>query len=206
MPLQEDSSGWITALDADTGKVRWRFHADAPVIGGVTPTAGGIVMAGDNAGNFYALDSNSGSVLKKIATGGSVSGGVITFAKDSKQYVALTSGNNSIGVFGAIGRPSIIVMSVNVMEPSTTSISTGPDSVRGKGLFLSMCIACHGSDGKAIDGFDLSTIKSRMNFSQLITWLKAPAPPMPRVFPEPLDADDQRDIADIAAYLNGPDP
>src|SRR5205814_1560650 len=30
-------SGWITATDADTGRVKWRFHAQAPVVSGITP-------------------------------------------------------------------------------------------------------------------------------------------------------------------------
>jgi len=36
-------SGWLVATDADTGKVKWRFHAMAPVLSGITPTAGGVI-------------------------------------------------------------------------------------------------------------------------------------------------------------------
>src|SRR5262249_50191849 len=35
--------GWLSALDADTGKIKWQYHSDAPIVAGVTPTAGGIV-------------------------------------------------------------------------------------------------------------------------------------------------------------------
>ena len=32
--------GWITAVDASTGNVRWRHSSPAPVVGAVTATAG----------------------------------------------------------------------------------------------------------------------------------------------------------------------
>lgn len=201
MPLPDPSTGWVTAVDADTGKVRWKFHAEAPVIGGITPTAGGIVLAGDNAGNFYVLNSDSGAVLRKIPTGGSVSGGVVTFEQNAKQYIAFTAGNTSVGVFGAVGRPSIVVMTSKNASSAVTAESGAPDAARGKGVFMTSCVGCHGSDGKNIDGFDLSTVKSRMSLDQLEKWITNPLPPMPHVFPDPLDSDDERDIRDIAAYL-----
>ena len=52
-------SGWVTAVNADSGSVRWKYHADSAVLGGVTPTAGGIVMTGDNTGDFLVFDSDS---------------------------------------------------------------------------------------------------------------------------------------------------
>jgi len=45
-------AGWLTASDAVTGARRWQFKAPAPVLSGVTPTAGGIVRFGDISGNF----------------------------------------------------------------------------------------------------------------------------------------------------------
>ena len=47
-----DNTGWVTAIDAETGAVRWRYHAEKPVIAGVTPTAGGVTLTGDLAGNL----------------------------------------------------------------------------------------------------------------------------------------------------------
>ena len=74
-------TGWVTAVDANTGAVRWKYHADTPVVGGVTPTAGGIVMTGDNSGNFLIFDSETGKVLLKNATGGALAGGMVTYAR-----------------------------------------------------------------------------------------------------------------------------
>jgi glucose dehydrogenase len=52
-------AGWLTASDADSGKPAWRFKAPAPIMGGVTSTAGGLVLFGDMGGNFYAFESVS---------------------------------------------------------------------------------------------------------------------------------------------------
>lgn len=105
--------GWVTSMNADTGKINWRYHAEAPIVAGITPTAGGVLFTGDQAGNFLALDSTTGKVLHKVDTGGAIAGGVITYAQNGKQYVATTSGNVSRLTFGGLGSPTIIVMAVN---------------------------------------------------------------------------------------------
>lgn len=102
-------TGWLVALDPDSGKVRWRYHADAPMVAGVTPTAGGVTFTGDMDGNFLVLDSATGKLLLKSPTGASVSGGVITYRLAGTQYVALASGGAARLTFGAGGAPTIVV-------------------------------------------------------------------------------------------------
>jgi alcohol dehydrogenase (cytochrome c) len=194
----EPATGWISAIDADSGAVRWKFHAQAPVLGGLTPTAGGVLFAGDNAGTFYVFNSTTGEVLKQIATGGSVAGGVITFEANSKQYIALTSGNVSRSVFGANGRPTVVLLA---LKKSDSSASAAADPAMGMKIYMSNCAVCHGANGKGIGGFDLSKTKTHMSLEQIIAWIKNPTPPMPHVFAEPLDSDDERDIHDVATYL-----
>jgi glucose dehydrogenase len=87
--------GWLTSVDAITGKQRWRFKAPNPIIGAVTPTAGGVAFFGDMGGNFYVIDSASGKVLWKRALGGAVSGGVITYDTGAGQKVAVSTGLQS---------------------------------------------------------------------------------------------------------------
>src|SRR5258706_9318966 len=48
----ENRSGWVSAVDPDSGVVLWQYHADAPVVAGVTPTAGGGPFPGANGGKF----------------------------------------------------------------------------------------------------------------------------------------------------------
>jgi PQQ-dependent dehydrogenase (methanol/ethanol family) len=88
-------AGWVTSIDALSGKRHWRFRAPNPVMGGVTPTAGGITLFGDMGGNFYALDSKTGKALFQSDLRGAVSGGVITYDTGAGQKVAVTTGMTS---------------------------------------------------------------------------------------------------------------
>lgn len=193
--------GWVTAVNADDGTVRWKYHSDTPVLGGVTPTAGGVVMTGDNEGNFLVFNSDDGRLLLKDATGGAIAGGVVTYERAGKQYVAFTSGNVSPTAFGAVGRPSIVVMALPTTASPAAAASTAPDASRGKQIYQQTCGACHGSDGKKVAGMDLTTVRSRMNAGQLTAFILNPAPPMPKLFPEPRTDDDERDIRDVTAYV-----
>lgn len=65
----DTANGWVTAMDAGSGAVKWKCHAPQPVVSGITPTAGGVVFAGDIGGNLYALDAGTGKVLLTYPTG-----------------------------------------------------------------------------------------------------------------------------------------
>ena len=195
------ATGWVTALDADTGKKLWQFHADSAVLGAVTPTAGGIVFSGDNAGNFRVFDSTSGKILKTVDTGGSLSGGMITYEAKGKQYVSFTSGNVSRTLFGAVGRPSVVVMALPDAVIAAEVSLNKPDIARGHDLYNGVCGVCHGADGKTWHGVDLTRVKDKMDAEQLMAFIKKPRSPMPKPFPEPLDAQSLRDIRDIANFI-----
>jgi PQQ-dependent dehydrogenase (methanol/ethanol family) len=92
---QSKWAGWITSVDALTGKQRWRFKSPNPIIAGVTPTAGNVVLFGDMGGNFFALNSATGAKLGQWDLGGAVSGGVITYDTGAGQKVAVTTGMTS---------------------------------------------------------------------------------------------------------------
>ena len=93
--FDEQSQGWVTAVDASTGDVRWRYRSPRPMVAAVTTTAGGLVFTGELTGDFLALDAASGDVLYRFNTGGSIGGGVVSYAVDGKQYVAVMSGRPS---------------------------------------------------------------------------------------------------------------
>ena len=88
----ENSRGWIMAIDADSGTVRWKYEADLPAIAGVTTTAGGLVLTGQLTGEAIALDARDGKVLWRDQTNSAIGGGVITYAVGGKQYVAVAAG------------------------------------------------------------------------------------------------------------------
>ncbi|HEU4616883.1 MAG TPA: PQQ-binding-like beta-propeller repeat protein [Gammaproteobacteria bacterium] len=88
-------AGWLYASDAETGNTAWRFKAPAPLMSGVTPTAGGIVFFGDMMGTAYALDAKSGEKLWSQDLGGAVGGGVISYEAGGQQRVAFAAGMTS---------------------------------------------------------------------------------------------------------------
>lgn len=193
--------GWIYALDADTGAVAWRFHADHAVLGGITPTAGGVLLAGDNAGAFMVFDSASGKLLKRIDTGGSLSGGVITYEVRGRQYVAMTSGNVSRSLFGATGRPHIRVMALPEQVIAEQNAAAGSAVEHGRTRYYASCAVCHGAEGNAWNPVELKMVKRKLDHAALVAFIKNPRQPMPRVFAEPLNAEDEQAISDIATFL-----
>jgi alcohol dehydrogenase (cytochrome c) len=87
-------AGWVYATDADTGVWKWRVKSNYPIIGAITPTAGGVVFFGDLGGNFYALDSTTGEKLwgQVLGSGGGIGGGIITYSVNGEQKVAVADG------------------------------------------------------------------------------------------------------------------
>lgn len=88
----ENRRGWLTAVDADNGSVRWRYAAPAPMVAGTTVTAGGVVFAADMAGDVLGLDARTGAVRFRFNTGQPVGGGIVSYAVGGTQYVAVASG------------------------------------------------------------------------------------------------------------------
>jgi alcohol dehydrogenase (cytochrome c) len=204
-------SGWITSVEAASGRVRWRFHAGAPVVSGITPTAGGVVFAGDMSGNVYALDSDDGRVVFKYATGGAVAGGVITYPIGETQYVAVTSGNVSRLVWGETGLPSIVIFRLGGAahaggasgNPAGLRIGAS-DAARGAQVFARNCAACHGSRGEGLTGPSLRAIGQRLSLPELSAWIMNPvartdsALMMPKLYPSALT---EQDVFDVAAFV-----
>ena len=85
-------AGWLHAVDADSGVWKWRLKSNYPILGAVTPTAGGLVFFGDVSGNFYALDAATGQKLWGKKIGGAIAGGVITYTANGAQKVAVATG------------------------------------------------------------------------------------------------------------------
>jgi alcohol dehydrogenase (cytochrome c) len=108
---REQAKGWLQAIDATTGTMRWRQQWPTPLVAGITATSGGMLFTGDLNNDFLAIDASNGKTLYRFNTGGSVGGGVISYEIGGKQYVATTSGVVS-GFFGGSGTSAIIVFSL----------------------------------------------------------------------------------------------
>jgi alcohol dehydrogenase (cytochrome c) len=57
-------------------------------------TAGGLVFGGDNEGNLFALDSDTGEALWSLQTGGKSRTNPMSYAVDGNQFVAIATGSS----------------------------------------------------------------------------------------------------------------
>jgi alcohol dehydrogenase (cytochrome c) len=90
----DDSYGAIRALDVMTGKLKWQYKMLSPAETSTLATAGGLVFAVTDEGNFFALDAASGKLLWEFTVGGSsAESNLITYEVDGQQYVIGASGN-----------------------------------------------------------------------------------------------------------------
>jgi len=108
-----DMSGWITAVDVESGETRWKHQTEFPNVAAVTTTAGGLAISGTLAGDLLFFDVATGAVLNSIATGAQIGGGNISYSVEGKQYIAVGSGLGMLTVrppqLGLPRQSSIIV-------------------------------------------------------------------------------------------------
>ena len=105
--------GWLTAVDAVTGAVRWKYKSPRPMVGAVTTTAGGVVMTGELTGDFLVFDAVTGREAYRFNTGGPIGGGIATYSLAGAQYVAVVSGSPSpYWVDQNPGAPTIFVFAL----------------------------------------------------------------------------------------------
>ena len=90
----ERQYGNITAVDYNTGKIKWQVETEQPMIGGIMATAGGLVFTGEGNGTFSALDSANGRKLWSFQAGAGVNAPPSSYTVNGKQYVVVGAGGN----------------------------------------------------------------------------------------------------------------
>jgi alcohol dehydrogenase (cytochrome c) len=90
----EEQWGNVTAVDYNTGKIRWQVKTQQPMIGGVLATAGGLVFTGEGNGLFTAYDAETGALLWKFQAGAGVNAPPASYSVDGKQYIVVGAGGN----------------------------------------------------------------------------------------------------------------
>ncbi|MCP5112938.1 MAG: PQQ-dependent dehydrogenase, methanol/ethanol family [bacterium] len=95
----EPGSGALRAINPKTGERAWDFELHSTPQAGILSTAGGLVFGGNNEGQFFALDDESGKELWHAKTGGAIIAAPITYLSNGKQYVTIAAGS-AIFTFG----------------------------------------------------------------------------------------------------------
>lgn len=105
----DKSRGWLTAIDASTGAVRWKYESKRPLLAAVTTTSADLIFTGELLGDFMALDAKTGEVLYRYNTGGRMNGGVVTYSINGRQYIAVATGTAN-GFWAVPPAPAAIVL------------------------------------------------------------------------------------------------
>jgi alcohol dehydrogenase (cytochrome c) len=91
----ETQSGNITAVNYDTGKIKWQVKTPEPMIGGILATAGGLVFTGEGNGKFSAYNSSNGKELWSFHAGAGVNAPPSSYTVGGKQYIVVGAGGNT---------------------------------------------------------------------------------------------------------------
>jgi alcohol dehydrogenase (cytochrome c) len=99
---QGKAYGHLSAIDYNTGEVKWRYRDAEPMMAGVVSMDGGVIFTGNQQGYALALDSRTGELLWKFKMGGGVRSQPVVYQVKGKSYMAIGSGNfNSFAAFAA---------------------------------------------------------------------------------------------------------
>jgi glucose dehydrogenase len=90
----EEQWGNVTAVDYNTGQIRWKAKTQQPMIGGILATAGGLAFTGEGNGLFKAYDSATGNVLWQFQAGAGVNAPPSSYTVNGKQYIVVGAGGN----------------------------------------------------------------------------------------------------------------
>ncbi len=81
---EDEGYGAVRALDPKTLAMKWEFKMNDITWGGVLTTASDVLFSGGKEGYFFALDARSGDLLWKVALGGQVNSGPMTYSVNGR--------------------------------------------------------------------------------------------------------------------------
>ena len=90
---EDEGFGAVRAFDPQTLEKKWEFKMNDITWAGVLTTASDLVFSGGKEGYFFALDARTGALLWKVALGGQINSGPMSYSVNGRQYVTVAAGN-----------------------------------------------------------------------------------------------------------------
>jgi quinohemoprotein ethanol dehydrogenase len=92
-----DTTGYITAYDMSTGKIKWQNETKGEsCYSGAATTAGGLLFVGKNNGELVAYDEETGKELWHWQTGAGANATIAAFEDEGVEKIAIYAGGNSL--------------------------------------------------------------------------------------------------------------
>ena len=91
----EEQFGNVSAVNYNTGKIKWQVTTPQPMMGGVLATAGDLVFTGEANGWFRAYNADSGKILWSFQAGAGVNAPPAAYALGGKEYIVVGAGGNT---------------------------------------------------------------------------------------------------------------
>jgi alcohol dehydrogenase (cytochrome c) len=91
------TTGYLTAYDMSTGKIKWQDTFNNSCYSGAVTTAGGLVFVGQDNGELQAFDVETGKKLWGWQTGAGANTTATVFEDEGEEKVAIYAGGNSLG-------------------------------------------------------------------------------------------------------------
>lgn len=92
LPRRQNGTGVVSAVDVNTGRLRWRNSLPYPAEGGVLITSTGLAFTSDVGGNLYAFDAATGHQYWKNDTGSSIVAPISAYNVNGTDYLAIVVG------------------------------------------------------------------------------------------------------------------
>ena len=149
-------------------------------------------------------------MLKHIDAGGALNSGLISYALDNRQYVAAAVGGVTLNTAGVAGPLKISIFGLSeAANPKIAKLDRLPPQAQGAAAnaetFGRICAPCHGGRGQGRLFPNITAYTDLADPAHLQEFLATVPPPMPRLYPGLLDADDVRRIAAYMAVITGRD-
>jgi len=157
----------ITAWDPVAQRQAWRVESQSLLPGGVLSTAGGLVFQGQSDGTFAAFDAQTGARLWEARTGVGIMAPPMSYAVGGEQYIVVVAGIGGSLAMDAkrhqvVNEGRVLAWKLDGKAPlppvqplppgvvATPPLDATPeDVVRGRDLYATHCLRCHGISAKS---------------------------------------------------------
>jgi glucose dehydrogenase len=91
-PPEGQIYGHLDARDPITGAKKWEVRFPEPPMASLLSTAGNLVFVPDSRGTLHAYNAETGGELWSHGDGLGHQGGIVSYAVNGKQYIAVVAG------------------------------------------------------------------------------------------------------------------